>query len=250
MDAELSAQISYSNVVSIDAKAEIKSKFANLAKYSNVRIEARCYRTGGAGALVTTPTDALEYAVNFPDSVRKSASILQVLCKPYHDLLSFPTAMQAIDMMTLQKKTRVLQGLWERSQQISKQIADVEYILLNPQQFAQVNEAVLRTGKAQLEHQLEEVNDQAIKFARNLIKSVNVLDFPSIALALPMRVVEPKSAIRHDHTCTPTTSTEKDKNRRNSTFKIFEEMTPEEMIIIDEMTKKSTGKAILMMNVD
>ena len=161
MDAELSAQISYSNVVSIDAKAEIKSKFANLAKYSNVRIEARCYRTGGAGALVTTPTDALEYAVNFPDSVRKSASILQVLCKPYHDLLSFPTAMQAIDMMTLQKKTRVLQGLWERSQQISKQIADVEYILLNPQQFAQVNEAVLRTGKAQLEHQLEEVNDQA-----------------------------------------------------------------------------------------
>jgi hypothetical protein len=126
----------------------------------------------------------------------------------------------------------------------------VEYILLNPQQFAQVNEAVLRTGKAQLEHQLEEVNDQAIKFARNLIKSVNVLDFPSIALALPMRVVEPKSAIRHDHTCTPTTSTEKDKNRRNSTFKIFEEMTPEEMIIIDEMTKKSTGKAILMMNVD
>jgi hypothetical protein len=111
--------------------------------------------------LVTTPTDALECAVNFPDSVRKSASILQVLCKPYHDLLSFPTAMQAIDMMTLQKKTRVLQGLWERSQQISKQIADVEYILLNPQQFAQVNEAVLRTGKAQLEHQLEEVNDQA-----------------------------------------------------------------------------------------
>jgi hypothetical protein len=93
--------------------------------------------------------------------------------------------MQAIDMMTLQKKTRVLQGLWERSQQISKQIADVEYILLNPQQFAQVNEAVLRTGKAQLEHQLEEVNDQAIKFARNAIDFFDLLDFPLIPLALP-----------------------------------------------------------------
>ncbi|MTJ29549.1 GUN4 domain-containing protein [Aphanizomenon sp. UHCC 0183] len=200
MDAELSAQISYSNVASIDAKAEIKSRFANLAKYSNVRIEARCYRTGGAGVLVTTPAEALEYAVNFPDSVRKSASILQVLCKPYHDLLSFPTAMQAIDMMTLQKKTRVLQGLWERSQRISKQIADVEYILLNPQQFAQVNEAVLRTGKAQLEHQLEEVNDQAIKFAKNSIKSGNVVDFPPIPLALPMRGVELKSAVGQDYT--------------------------------------------------
>ena len=200
MDAELSAQISYSNVASIDAKAEIKSRFANLAKYSNVRIEARCYRTGGAGVLVTTPAEALEYAVNFPDSVRKSASILQVLCKPYHDLLSFPTAMQAIDMMTLQKKTRVLQGLWERSQQISKQIADVEYILLNPQQFAQVNEAVLRTGKAQLEYQLKEVNDQAIQFAKNSIKSVNVLDFPPIPLALPMRGVELKSAVGQDYT--------------------------------------------------
>ena len=200
IDAELSAQISYSNVVSIDAKAEIKSRFANLAKYSNVRIEARCYRTGGAGALVTTPADALEYAVNFPDSVRKSASILQVLCKPYHDLLSFPTAMQAINMMTLQKQTRVLQGLWERSQRISKQIADVEYILLNPQQFAQVNEAVLRTGKAQLEHQLEEVNDQAIQVAKNSIKSVNILDFPPIPLALPMRGVELKSAVGQDYT--------------------------------------------------
>ncbi|QSV70956.1 MAG: GUN4 domain-containing protein [Aphanizomenon flos-aquae KM1D3_PB] len=135
-----------------------------------------------------------------PDSVRKSASILQVLCKPYHDLLSFPTAMQAIDMMTLQKKTRVLQGLWERSQQISKQIADVEYILLNPQQFDQVNEAVLRTGKAQLEHQLEEVNDQAIKFAKNSIKSGNVVDFPPIPLALPMRGVELKSAVGQDYT--------------------------------------------------
>ena len=200
MDAELSAQISYSNVVSLDAKAEIKSRFANLAKYSNVRIEARCYRTGGAGALVTTPADALECAVNFPDSVRKSASILQVLCKPYHDLLSFPTAMQAIDMMTLQKKTRILQGLWQRSQQISKQIADVEYILLNPQQFVQVNEAVLRTGKAQLEHQLEEVNDQAIQCAKNSIKSVNVVDFPPIPLALPMRGVELKSAVGQDYT--------------------------------------------------
>ncbi|UUO17599.1 GUN4 domain-containing protein [Dolichospermum heterosporum] len=200
MDAELSAQISYSSVASIDAKAEIKSRFANLAKYSNVRIEARCYRTGGAGVLVTTPADALEYAVNFPDSVRKSASILQVLCKPYHDLLSFPTAMQAIDMMTLQKQTRVLQGLWERSQQISKQIADVEYILLNPKKFAQVNEAVLRTGKAQLEHQLEEVNDQAIQFAKNSIKSINVVDFPPIPLALPMRGVELKSAVGQDYT--------------------------------------------------
>jgi hypothetical protein len=61
----------------------------------------------------------------------------------------------------------------------------VEYILLNPQQFAQVNEAVLRTGKAQLEHQLEEVNDQAIKFARNAIDFFDLLDFPLIPLALP-----------------------------------------------------------------
>ncbi|MFM6076832.1 MAG: GUN4 domain-containing protein, partial [Dolichospermum sp.] len=103
-------------------------------------------------------------------------------------------------MMTLQKQTRVLQGLWERSQQIAKQIADVEYTLLNPQQFVQVNGAVLRTRKAQLEHQLEAVNDRAIQFAKNSIKSVNVLDFPPIPLALPMRGVELKSAVGMDYT--------------------------------------------------
>jgi hypothetical protein len=64
-----------------------------------------------------TAEDALKYALNFPAYLRESPSILQVICKPYQDLLSFPRGLKAIDMMTLQRQKRPLQDLFDIFQQ-------------------------------------------------------------------------------------------------------------------------------------
>jgi hypothetical protein len=159
VDATLNAQMSFTSAVpssgSIEANLELKSTFSQLAKNSQVRIEARCYRKGGDGLLVTNPEDALNYALNFPAYLRQSPSILQVICKPYQDLLSFPRGLKAIDMMTLQRQQRPLQDLFDIFQQKSKTLAQIDQILLNPMQFHGVEEDVLRKGKRQLEHQLD-----------------------------------------------------------------------------------------------
>ncbi|UXE61234.1 MAG: GUN4 domain-containing protein [Woronichinia naegeliana WA131] len=187
---------------SIEAGLELKSTFSQLAKNSQVQIEARCYRKGGEGLLVTNPEDALNYALNFPASLRQSPSILQVICKPYQDLLSFPTAEKAIDMMTLQRQKRPLQDLFDIFQQKTKTLAQIDDILLNPMQFHGVEENVLREGKRQLKEQLDKIAESATKYANNPQDiSVDSSDFPPISLALPTRrLVELKSGLGIDYT--------------------------------------------------
>ena len=194
IDAHLSAQISFSTVIpkmgAIDANAELKSKFAELAKYNNVRIEARCYRKGGVGAISTTPEEALEYAVNFPASVQQSADILQVICKPYHELISFP---DEFDTIAVERQQRVLRSLWDRYQQVTKSIADVDYILQYPLQFDGVEEGILRAGKQELEQQLDEIAVRAMNYAKNPTNiRVEGSDFATIELPLPPRKVTPQ----------------------------------------------------------
>jgi len=167
VDAALNAQISFSSPVpssgSFEANLELKSTFSQLAKNSQVQIEARCYRKGGEGLLVTNPEDALNYALNFPASLRQSPSILQVICKPYQDLLSFPTAEKAIDMITLQRQQRVLQVVWDIFQQKSKDLAKIDQILLNPMEFRRVAEDI----KKELEYELDMIAEKATKYAKN-----------------------------------------------------------------------------------
>ena len=206
VDATFNAQMSFSSGVpssgSIEAGLELKSAFSQLAKNRKVQIEARCYRKGGEGLLVTNPEEALNYALNFPASLRQSPSILQVICKPYHDLLSFPTAEKAIDMMTLKRQKRPLQDLFDIFQQKSKTLAQIDQILLNPMQFHGVAEDVLREGKRQLEHQLDMIAENATKYANNPQDiSVDSSNFPPISLALPpRRLVELKSGLGLDYT--------------------------------------------------
>jgi hypothetical protein len=127
---------------------------------------------------------------------------LQVICKPYQDLLSFPTAEKAIDMMTLQRQKRPLQDLFDIFQQKSKTLAQIDQILLNPMQFHGVAEDVLREGKRQLEHQLDMIAENATKYANNPQDiSVDSSNFPPISLALPTRrLVELKSGLGLDYT--------------------------------------------------
>jgi hypothetical protein len=182
---------------SIEANLELKSTFSQLAKNSQVRIEARCYRKGGDGLLVTNPEDALNYALNFPAYLRQSPSILQVICKPYQDLLSFPRGLKVIDMMTLQRQQRPLQDLFEIFQQKSKTIAEIDYILLNPMQFHGVGEDVLRKGKRQLEHQLDIIAESATKYANNPQDiRIDSSDFPPISLTLPTRTLQDYTNLR------------------------------------------------------
>jgi hypothetical protein len=189
VDALVSGQITYNTGVpgtlSVEANAELKSKFAELAKYNNVRIEVRCYRKGGVGAISTKLEEALQYAENFPASVEQSTDILQVICKPYHDLLSFPGA---FDMIAVQQQQRVLKGVWERYQQAAKSLADVEYILQNPMQFENVKESILRAGKQNLEQQLDDIANRAMEYAKNpKVIRIDANDFPPIPLPLPPR---------------------------------------------------------------
>jgi hypothetical protein len=167
VDAALDAQISFSSPVpsngSIGASLELKSTFSQLAKNSQVQIEARCYRKGGEGLLVTNPEEALNYALDFPASLRQSPSILQVICKPYQDLLSFPMAEKAIDMITLQRQQRVLQVVWDIFQQKSKSLAQIDNLLLNPMEFREVAEDI----KKKLEYQLDMIAEKATKYANN-----------------------------------------------------------------------------------
>jgi hypothetical protein len=206
VDATFNAQMSFSSPVpssgSIEANLELKSTFSQLAKNSQVQIEARCYRKGGDGLLVTSPEDALNYALNFPASLRQSPSILQVICKPYQDLLSFPTAEKAIDMMILQRQQRALQEVWDIFQQKSKTLAEINNILLNPMQFHGVEEDVLMKGKRQLEDQLDIMAETAIKYANNPQDiRIDSSDLPPISLALPTRrLVELKSSLGLDYT--------------------------------------------------
>jgi hypothetical protein len=195
IDAALNAQISFSTPIpkigAIEANAELKSKFAELAKYNNVRIEARCYRKGGVGAMVISPEAALQYAVDFPASVQESSDILQVICKPYHELISFP---KRFDMREVERQQRALKSLWDRYQQSTKQIADVDYILQYPMQFDGVKEDSLKADKQQLEKQLEAISEKAKDYAQNpKAVRINEREFAPISLALPSRKQEPKS---------------------------------------------------------
>lgn len=189
IDAALNAQISFSTPIpkigSIEANAELKSKFAELAKYNNVRIEARCYRKGGVGAMTTTPEEALQYAVNFPASVQESADILQVICKPYHELISFP---KRFDTREVERQQRVLRSLWDRYQQVTKSIADVDYVLQYPMQFDGVKEDILRAVKQQREKQLDSIADKAMDYAQSpKAVRINEREFLPIPLAFPSR---------------------------------------------------------------
>ena len=193
IDAELSAEISYKTVVSgvgsIEANAELKSRFESFAKYSNVRIEARCYRKGGAGLLVVNPQEALKYALDFPASVRESQSILQVFCRPYEEILNFPPKMKGIgDVMFLQNQQRILKRLWDQFQKISRTIEQIDDILLNPMQFERVDLNTLRKGKIQLEDQLDQIIEKATSCAREPNKhKINPSEFSHTAPALPTR---------------------------------------------------------------
>jgi formylglycine-generating enzyme required for sulfatase activity len=196
IDAELSAEISYKTVVpnvgSIEAKAELKSRFESFAKYRNVRIEARCYRKGGAGLLVVNPQEALKYALDFPASVRESKqSILQVFCRPYEELRNFPInqKMKGIDnVMFLQKQQRNLKGLWDQFQKISRTIEQIDDILLNPMQFERVDLDTLRKGKIQLEEQLDQIIEKATSCAREPKQhKIDPSEFSHTAPALPTR---------------------------------------------------------------
>jgi hypothetical protein len=215
VDAALNAQISLSSPVpssgSIEANLQLKSTFSQLAKNSQVQIEARCYRKGGDGLLVTNPEDALNYALNFPALLRESPSILQVICKPYQDLLSFPTPQEikslptpqkAIDMRVLQEQQRKLQTVWDIFQQKSQTLAEINNILLNPMQFHDVEEDVLRKGKRQLEDQLDVIADNATKYADNPQDiRVDSSDFLPIFFTLPTRrLVKLKSSLGLDYT--------------------------------------------------
>ena len=193
IDAELSAEISYKTVVSgvgsIEANAELKSRFESFAKYSNVRIEARCYRKGGAGLLVVNPQEALKYALDFPASVRESQSILQVFCRPYEEILNFPPKMKGIgDVMFLQNQQRILKRLWDQFQKISRTIEQIDDILLNPMQFERVDLNTLRKGKIQLEEQLDQIIKKATDCAREPNKhKIDPSEFSHTAPALPTR---------------------------------------------------------------
>ena len=193
IDAELSAEISYKTVVSgvgsIEANAELKSRFESFAKYSNVRIEARCYRKGGAGLLVVNPQEALKYALDFPASVRESQSILQVFCRPYEELRNFPQKMKGIDnVMFLQKQQRILKGLWDQFQKISRTIEQIDDILLHPMQFERVDLNTLRKGKIQLEEQLDQIIEKATSCAREPNRhKIDPSEFSHTAPALPTR---------------------------------------------------------------
>ena len=206
VDASLNVHISSGSPVpssgSIEADFGLKATFSQLAKNSKVQIEARCYRQGGEGLLVTNPEDALKYALNFPAYLRESPSILQVICKPYQDLRSFPRGYEVIDMMTLQRQQRPLQELFDIFQQKSKTIAQIDQILLNPMQFHGVEEDVLREGKRQLKRQLDVIAENATKYANNPQDiRVDSSDFPPISLALPTRrLVELKSGLGLDYT--------------------------------------------------
>jgi hypothetical protein len=205
VDAELNAHISDGSQVpsgSIEAGFGLKATFSQLAKNRQVQIEARCYRKGGDGLLVTNPEDALKYALNFPAYLRESPSILQVICKPYQDLRSFPRGYEVIDMMTLQKQQRPLQELFDIFQQKSQTIAQIDQILLNPMQFHGVEEDVLRNGKRKLKDQLDKIAESATKYANNPHDiRVDSSDFPPISLALPARrLVELKSGLGIDYT--------------------------------------------------
>jgi hypothetical protein len=195
IDAALNAQISFSTPIpkigSIQANAELKSTFAELAKYNNVRIEARCYRKGGVGEMVISPEAALQYAVDFPASVQESADILQVICMPYHKLISFP---KRFDMREVERQQRVLKSLWNRYQQVTKQIADVDCVLQYPMQFDGVKEEILKAGKQQLERQLEAMAEKAKDYAQNpKAVRINEREFAPISLELPLRKQEQKS---------------------------------------------------------
>ena len=193
IDAELSAEISYKTVVSgvgsIEANAELKSRFESFAKYSNVRIEARCYRKGGAGLLVVNPQEALKYALDFPASVRESQSILQVFCRPYEEILNFPPKMKGIgDVMFLQNQQRILKRLWDQFQKISRTIEQIDDILLNPMQFERVDLNTLRKGKIQLEEQLDQIIEKATSCAKEPNKhKIDPSEFSHTAPALPTR---------------------------------------------------------------
>ena len=193
IDAELSAEISYKTVVSgvgsIEANAELKSRFESFAKYSNVRIEARCYRKGGAGLLVVNPQEALKYALDFPASVRESQSILQVFCRPYEEILNFPPKMKGIgDVMFLQNQQRILKRLWDQFQKISRTIEQIDDILLNPMQFERVDLNTLRKGKIQLEEQLDQIIEKATKCAREPKQhKIDPSEFSHTVPALPTR---------------------------------------------------------------
>ena len=208
IDAELSAEISYKTVVSgvgsIEAKAELKSRFESFAKYSNVRIEARCYRKGGAGLLVVNPQEALKYALDFPASVRESQSILQVFCRPYEELRNFPQKMKGIDnVMFLQKQQRILKGLWDQFQKISRTIKQIDYILLHPTQFERVDLNTLRKGKIELEEQLDRIIEKATNCAREPKKNkIDPSEFSHTAPALPNKI-DP-SEFSHTATTLPT----------------------------------------------
>jgi formylglycine-generating enzyme required for sulfatase activity len=154
-----------------------------------VRIEARCYRKGGAGLLVVNPQEALKYALDFPASVRESQSILQVFCRPYEELRNFPQKMKGIDnVMFLQKQQRILKRLWDQFQKISRTIEQIDDILLNPMQFERVDLDTLRKGKIQLEEQLDQIIEKATSCAREPNKhKIDPSEFSHNAPALPTR---------------------------------------------------------------
>ena len=105
-------------------------------------------------------------------------------------------------MMTLQRQQRPLQDLFDIFQQKSQTIAQIDQILLNPMQFHGVEEEVLREEKKKLEHQLDEIAENATKYANNPQDiSVDSSDFLPISLALPTRrLVELKSGLGMDYT--------------------------------------------------
>jgi formylglycine-generating enzyme required for sulfatase activity len=196
VDKALEAQISISTLIpmgkGVDATMQLRSTFEELAKNKNVSIQVKCYRQGGTGAIPTTTEEALEYAKNFPATVEQSAVPLQVITKPYSNLLSYPSGMK---LLFLRRQQSVLKSLWQQYAQTLDTLSNVNYILKYPDQFDKIQEQILKAGKKRLEQRLDEIADLAMEYA-HAPEHIKVEDseFDDIQIELPPRKAIPAAS--------------------------------------------------------
>jgi formylglycine-generating enzyme required for sulfatase activity len=204
VDAALNAAFSAADIMptnSLEVSAEAKSNFSDLARTKNISIQVTCKREGGSGLLPTTIEEALICAKNFPDAVKSAATPIQAYCMPFELLPDYPGEMQ---QLVFQRQQRVLKSLWQQYTDALDMLSNVDYILIRPEQFDEVEIQTLKAGKKKLQERLDDITDRAQEYSHSPDK-IKIADseFPPIEVELPQRKASNVAGLLPTNTIAP-----------------------------------------------
>jgi|GEM_PF-4839207 len=181
---DISAEIAGS-YGSFSASAEFEDKLKKIAKSQTMQVYV--FRKGGPAASVNYDTKKLiKEATEFPLTIEQSPATFNALTIDYKTL---DLPMDA-SLVNLSQQKLVVEKLAQYKSSLVRQLNDIDYILLNQNEFVDPNPSELAIVRETISEQINQLHDQAVECFTEYTKCEIPSDLYVAAHELPTRKEE------------------------------------------------------------